>query len=164
MTVTAVQEAKPDRRADVTAQVAQAAGVPAQTLPDPHLAEALQKWATSIGDMAVRVRRVAPADGVQHILDTYDWRNSIDAARICYDELKALGKEHAPQPTTTEAPAPAAPVETAPAPQAEMLLSDGQRQGLWPRQARRSRHQRSPRHPLGLPAQCWTSRRNTRPD
>ncbi|MFD1732660.1 hypothetical protein ACFSC4_18820 [Deinococcus malanensis] len=71
-----------------------------------------------------------PADGVQHILDTYDWRNSIDAARICYDELKALGKEHAPQPTTTEAPAPAAPVETAPAPQAEMLLSDGQRQGL----------------------------------
>ncbi|SMB89138.1 phage recombination protein Bet [Deinococcus hopiensis] len=110
------------RRADITREVAEQAGVPAKTLPDPHQEEALKAWASKIGDLAARVRKVSPADDVQHILETYEWRTSIDGARACYDNLKELGLKHA-QPAQQ-------PQEAAPAQPAEVTLSDAQRKAL----------------------------------
>ncbi|NTY02052.1 phage recombination protein Bet [Deinococcus sp. JMULE3] len=65
------QQAQSTRPVDVTREVQQTAGTTAHTLPDPQQEEVLQRWVTSIGDMATRVRRVAPAEEVQAILDTY---------------------------------------------------------------------------------------------
>lgn len=107
------------RRADITREVAEAAGVQTQQLPDPQQEAALQAWASKIGEMAARVRKVAPADEVQATLDTYAWRSDLTAARACYDDLKALGLKHAQPPQA------ATPVQ-----EAELLLSDGQRKAL----------------------------------
>ncbi|EYB68908.1 hypothetical protein DEIPH_ctg013orf0010 [Deinococcus phoenicis] len=111
------------RRTDVTREVAQQAGVQPQTLPDPQQEEALQKWASSIGLLATRVRNVAPADAVQSVLDTYEWRTGIDGARACYEALRELGLKHA-RPAQEAGPQDSAPVE------AEVLASSAQRQAL----------------------------------
>ncbi|THF88425.1 phage recombination protein Bet [Deinococcus sp. KSM4-11] len=91
------QTPPPARNVDVTREVAEAAGVQPHTLPDPELEGKLQKWAVAIGDMAARVRKVAPAQEVQDILNLYDWRSDIGAANATYDDLKALGTKHAPK-------------------------------------------------------------------
>ncbi|GAA5514796.1 hypothetical protein Dcar01_03557 [Deinococcus carri] len=122
------------RRADVTREVADAAGVQPQTLPDPQQEEALKAWASKIGDLAARVRKVAPAEDVQHVLDTYERRASIDGARACYDNLKELGLKYAQQ--RQEAPA-AAPAQQGEVVDAEFTpaagpagIHDGQRKAL----------------------------------
>ncbi|MBZ9752758.1 hypothetical protein K7W42_18105 [Deinococcus sp. HMF7604] len=111
------------RRTDVTREVQEAAGTPAHTVPAQQPApkeELLQRWASSIGDMTDRVRKVAPAAEVQSILDTYNWRADLDAARACHADLKALGLKHAPktdaQPaqTQSEAQQPAAQTDAEP--------------------------------------------------
>ncbi|MVN86847.1 phage recombination protein Bet [Deinococcus sp. HMF7620] len=113
-------QAAPTRRTDMTREVQQAAGTPAHTLPDPQQEELMQRWVTSIGDLADRVRKVAPAAEVQSILDTYNWRADLDAARACHTDLKALGLKHAPktdaQPAQTqpEAQQPAAQTDAEP--------------------------------------------------
>lgn len=113
-------------RADVTREVQETAGTPAHTLSDPHQEEVMQRWATAIGDLATRVRRIAPADEVQAILDTYAWRTTTDAARACHTDLKALGLKHAPQSTQPAPQAQPAPT-TVPA---EALLTEPQRKAL----------------------------------
>ncbi|GGB71591.1 phage recombination protein Bet [Deinococcus soli (ex Cha et al. 2016)] len=120
------QQPQSARPVDVTREVQEAAGTPAHTLADPQQEEVLQRWVTSIGDMATRVRRVAPADEVQAILDKYAWRTTTDAARACHTDLKELGLKHAPQPTQ---PAPQAQPEPTPVP-AEALLTEPQRKAL----------------------------------
>ncbi|GGM54136.1 hypothetical protein GCM10008956_32520 [Deinococcus arenae] len=117
------QQAQSTRPVDVTREVQEAAGTPAHTLADPQQEEVLQRWVTSIGDMATRVRRVAPADEVQAILDKYAWRTTTDAARACHTELKELGLKHAPQPAPQAQPEPT----TVPA---EALLTEPQRKAL----------------------------------
>ncbi|WP_412027879.1 hypothetical protein [Deinococcus yunweiensis] len=97
MTVTVQQEVKAQPGGDVTRQVQEAAGTPAHTLRDPELDGKLQKWAVAIGDMAARVRKVAPAQDVQGVLNLYDWRTDLGAANAVYEDLKALGTKHAPK-------------------------------------------------------------------
>ncbi|GGN44244.1 phage recombination protein Bet [Deinococcus daejeonensis] len=123
------QQAQTTRPVDVTREVQEAAGTPAHTLADPQQEEVLQRWVTSIGEMATRVRRVAPADEVQAILDKYAWRTTTEAARACHTDLKALGLKHAPQPAQ---PAPQVQPEQ-PTPTtipAEALLTEPQRKAL----------------------------------
>ncbi|MFW8628299.1 phage recombination protein Bet [Deinococcus sp. ME38] len=110
----------PARTVDVTREVQQEAGTPVRTLAEPHQEEVLQRWAVSIAEMATRVRKVAPAEDVQQVLDAYPWRADAPAARACHAELKALGLKHAPQ-TQPEQPTPVP---------AEALLTDGQRKAL----------------------------------
>ncbi|GHG21604.1 hypothetical protein GCM10017784_11420 [Deinococcus indicus] len=111
----------PARTVDVTREVQQEAGTPVRTLAEPQQEEVLQRWAVSIAEMATRVRKVAPAEDVQAVLDAYPWRADAPAARACHTELKALGLKHAPQPAQPEQPTPVP---------AEALLTDGQRKAL----------------------------------
>lgn len=114
----------PARQVDVTREVQQEAGTPVRTLAEPHQEEVLQRWAVSIGEMATRVRKVAPAEDVQAVLDAYPWRADAPAARACHTELKALGLKHAPQPAPQAQPEQPTPVP------AEPMLTEGQRKAL----------------------------------
>lgn len=58
---------------------------------------ALETWAKKIGDMAARVRKVAPEGEVAAVLQRFDWRDLVVAAQHCYDALKELGLQHAPK-------------------------------------------------------------------
>ncbi|UQN06322.1 phage recombination protein Bet [Deinococcus sp. QL22] len=81
----AVQEAKP------VVQETKPAPAP-QSAPDPKEA-ALQAWAIKIGEMAERVRNLGAPENVSAIEKAHAWRTDLDAARLCYDQLKALGME-----------------------------------------------------------------------
>ncbi|WP_019585267.1 phage recombination protein Bet [Deinococcus apachensis] len=107
------------RRADITREVAEQAGVQPHTLPDPELEGKLHAWAGKIAEMSERVRKVAPREDVEAITGTYNWRGDLTAARACYDDLKALGLKHSQKPQ-----------EAAPTQEAELLLSDNQRKAL----------------------------------
>ncbi|MFT2719714.1 phage recombination protein Bet [Deinococcus sp. A31D244] len=117
------QQSQAARQVDVTREVQEGAGTPVHTPADPHQEEVLQRWAVSIGEMATRVRKVAPAEEVQAVLDAYPWRADAPAARACHTELRALGLKHAPQP------APQSQPEPTPVP-AEAMLTEGQRKAL----------------------------------
>lgn len=91
------QAAPQVRHADVTREVAQAAGVQPQQPQDPEREAKLQAWAQKIGDMAARVRKIAPSSDVDNVLMVYAWREDIAAASACYDDLKALGLKYAPK-------------------------------------------------------------------
>lgn len=102
MTVQVEQERTPTPRErqsrDVTREIGQAAGTPEHTTRPAVNEEALQAWAKKISDVAERVRKVAPTEEVTIILDMYNWRSDVEAARATYEELKELGKQHAPPP------------------------------------------------------------------
>ena len=123
----------PARTVDVTREVQQEAGTPVRTLAEPHQEEVLQRWAVSIAEMATRVRKVAPAEEVQAVLDAYPWRADAPAARACHAELRALGLKYAPQsaaqPIQAAQPALHPQPDAAPIP-AEAMLSEGQRKAL----------------------------------
>ena len=82
------------RHADVTREVAQAAGVqpqqPQQPQGNPVNAEALKR----VRDMAARVQKYGEAR-VEEILGTYDWQNDMTAAAAVYADLKQFGLDQA---------------------------------------------------------------------
>lgn len=83
-----------ERRAvDVTREVQAAAGL-SGALGQPSNEEALQAWAKRISEIADRVRQIAPPQSVQDVqavLDLYNWREDVAAAKGCYEDLVALG-------------------------------------------------------------------------
>ena len=85
------QAAPQVRHADVTREVAQAAGVqPQQSQGNPVNAEALKR----VRDMAARVQKYGEAR-VEEILGTYDWQNDMTAAAAVYADLKQFGLDQA---------------------------------------------------------------------
>jgi hypothetical protein len=121
MTVSVQQEAKPDRTADVTREVAQSAGVPVQQAA-PVRSEALLAWEEKIGKIGKRLAELNLRTEAIAILDIYpNWKTDTADAAAAYDEMKRLGMEH--KPAQAE-PVEAEVVSNAP------TITDGQRKAL----------------------------------
>ena len=111
------------RTANVTQEIAQAAGVQLQGNPDTD-AENLSKWRDTLKGTCERLS-VYPGGKAAAIaeLKQHDWEASVAACKVAYAALKALGLELRAQ-QDAEAPVEAEVLSSAP------TLTDGQRRAL----------------------------------
>jgi phage recombination protein Bet len=102
---------------DVTAEVAQAAGVQPQTAT--ATSPALASWEAKLGQIGIRLTELGGRDRAKEIMRRHEWRTSVPAAATAYEELKALGLELTQQAQQEPVDVPSIP-----------LITDGQRRAL----------------------------------
>ncbi|WP_407570703.1 phage recombination protein Bet [Deinococcus altitudinis] len=83
------------RTADVTREVAQAAGVPVQQAA-PVRSEALLAWEEKIGKVGTRLTELGLRDQARAVMAQYPhWKTEVSAAAAVYETMKQIGARHA---------------------------------------------------------------------